>query len=287
MAGAIDGWDADKPAGTDYIDASDEMIRANWAAIEVMAGALQQNLEIKNGASAATQVDVSADRIALFDTSSPPLCFAARSVNFTADIEATPGPNGPESATLEAADKWIFIWVIYNPGTDTTASLFSAASDWSNVVKTDIGGYTFSRLVGAVYNDSSGDLVDFIQRGKRVSYKASVQIITNGRSDAAWSSPVDLSAYVPSIAKRISGYAALTHTAGTGNYQVAIEFAADNSGNYPGTRIEDLLLASGGIVYTSSYFEQELTAQQISYKTEENGATVSANVYLQNFHIEI
>ncbi len=287
MAGAIGSWDANKPAGTDYIDASDELIRANWAAIEVMTGALTENLLIANGATPAIQVDIQAGRIALFNSDSTPLCYVARSVNLIADIEAAVGPNGPESATLEAANKWIFIWLIYDPAADVVTSVLSAASDWSSVIKTDISGYTFARLVGAVYNNGALNFVDFVQCGSRINYKNPPLAITNADTSGAWQSQSLGGIVPPGIARRIFGWADMTNTGGGGPYWETIHLAADISGNYPTSKLGGYVVRNGIGRYTHIPFEQELTAQTVGYKTETDGGTVSINVYVTGYYVEI
>lgn len=284
MAGAIDNWDADKPAGTDYIDASDQLIRANWEAIEVMTGGTLQNLKVSNGASPSTQVKTEVDRIGLFNTDTPPLCYVARSVNLTADIESAVGPNGPENSTLESADKWIYIWVIYNPSTDVEASVLSASNDWSSVVKTDISGYTFARLVGAVYNDASGNFRKFLQRGNRITYKSprTSSGLTN-LSQTSWTS-VDISDIVPPDVKRVFGYMhfGTSFTSG-GPYWGSIRFADDTSGSYEGCRIGGATTEPSEMAYWN--FEQELTDQNLVYRSDT--ANGQFDVYITSYHIEI
>lgn len=281
MAGAINSWDANKPAATDYIDASDDMIRDNWAEVEIMVGSQTINLVVQQASD--TTVTITADRIALFNGVAPPLCYVARSLSLTADVTAS-GVNGLD-AGAEANSTRYYVWAVYNSATDTVASLLST----SPTSPTMPSGYALKRLVGAVYNDSAGNFVAFVQRGTGVVYKASQQILTGARSDAAWVSAVTLAAYVPAtITRRIFGYAEMTHNQGTGNYSVTLEFAADASGNYPGTKLLGLLLASGGAVYTGGHFQQELTAQSFSYRTTDGApAVISVNAYLQGYCIEV
>lgn len=82
------------------------------------------------------------------------------SSTLTADITAS-GANGLDTGS-EASNTWYFIWVIYNPTTDTEAALLSL----SNTNPTMPSGYTKKRLVGEIKNDSAGDFLRVRSYGK-------------------------------------------------------------------------------------------------------------------------
>lgn len=273
MAGVINSWNKAKPAGTDYIDASDEFLRDNWAAIEVMVGSPTINLVVQQ--TSATTVTITADRTALFNAAAPPLCYAARSVSLTAAITAS-GANGLDAGS-EAANTWYFIWVIYDPASDTVASLLSTSA----TSPTMPSGYTFKRLVGVARNDGSSNFVPFIQRGNRVSYKAAQEILTAGT--ATTYTQIAMAVYLPSITKRAFGYAYPRNT--TNNEYTLIYLADDSSGNYA--------TFVGGICrtiqnYTACYWEIELVADiDVCYKVAVAAGTGSVTIGLTGFYVEI
>lgn len=280
MAGVINSWNKAKPAGTDYIDASDEFLRDNWAAIEVMVGSPTINLVVRQ-ASAAT-VTITADRIALFNAATPPLCYVARSVSLTPAITAS-GANGLDAGS-EAANTWYFIWVIYDPANDTVASLISTSS----TSPTMPSGYTFKRLVGAVRNDENSNFVAFAQRGNRVVYKAgltdnTLRILNQGTVAAF--TQIAMAAWLPSISKRAFGLAKLENT--TNNEWTILDLADDASGNYQTSSFAGITNTTR-TEYTRGYWEQELVADiDIYYKVTKAAGTGRATLFLTGYYIEI
>jgi hypothetical protein len=69
----------------------------------------------------------------------------------TIDITAS-GANGLDTGS-EAASTWYYVWIIYNPTTDTVAGLFSLSSTSPTLPS----GYTKKRRVGSIYNDASSN----------------------------------------------------------------------------------------------------------------------------------
>lgn len=292
MADQSAAWAIIKPAGTDYLDASDELIRDNWDAIEEFARGETINLVITRPTAAT--VRVYADRLVLLKddgaAAALPPAFIVTSVDVTIDITAA-GANGLD-AGAEGASDWYTIWVIRDTTNSLTRGLLSITFDVATG-PTMPANYTYRRLVGAVYNDASSNFVNFTQRGKRVQYAASQQILTNGISDAAWAALVSLAAFVPDrfaadkpMASRMFGYADIDSlTAATG---LTLEFAADASGNYRGTKLTHY--ASGAAWINGGHFEQELLAaspMSFSYRTTDTAGLIRANAYLQGYEIEI
>ena len=102
-------------------------------------------------------VDVDADNLVLtHETTSQQRTFA--SINLTADITAS-GANGLDTGS-EASSTWYHIWVIAQPD-GTTASLLSTSA----TAPTMPSGYVFKGYVGAIFNRSTGDLLDMYQTG--------------------------------------------------------------------------------------------------------------------------
>jgi len=162
----------------------------------LMTKRLLQNLEIESNASNPTyQVDINSglvgsdDGTVVMEVSSP----------ITVDITAS-GVNGLDTGS-EADNTWYYIWLIYNPSTDTVAGLFST----SNSSPTMPSGYTKKRLIGAVRNAFGSDFCEFYQHGEEVFYRYDIQVLAAG--SATSQTGIDCSNFVPSIASLVKLYA--------------------------------------------------------------------------------
>lgn len=175
------------------------------------------------------QITLTADEVALKDGSGNSLL--ASSVSVTVDISTT-GTNGRATGGTEPGSEqnstWYYLWIISN-GT-TTAGLLSVNNPVENGALPS--GYTYRALVGAVYNDSGGDLDTFYQSGRDVwldaSASSSVAFTNQTGSNNAWSSQ-SLGAIVPPIAKAVAGTVGRSAAASTSSdNQMAV--AGDSSG---------------------------------------------------------
>lgn len=111
---------------------------------------ISKNLFISNNATNPTfQIDADADNIILKNVDG--LSLRIDSVNLTVDITVT-GSNGLDTGS-EAPSTTYYIYVIYNPITQTIAGLFSI----NPTTPTLPSGYTFFEPIGRVFNDSSSD----------------------------------------------------------------------------------------------------------------------------------
>ncbi len=144
----------------------------------------------------AATVDIDADEIILQTAAGLP--HRATSVDLTVDITAS-GANGLDTGS-EAGDTMYFLWVIYNPATTTVAGLLSTDSAIGSI--TLPSGYTYAALVGAVYNDSASDLLDFEQTGNLINYVEEQSVISSGMTTDTWTS-ISFAPWVPTIAKEV------------------------------------------------------------------------------------
>jgi len=148
---------------------------------------LLRNLEIhSNAAAAISKVDIdsgivaSEDGTTVMKVSSP----------ITVDIAAS-GVNGLDTGS-EAVSTWYYLYIIYNPTTDTEAGLFSISASSPTMPS----GYTKKRLVSAIYNQSGGDFLTFKQENYEF-YLLGRQSVIYGGTATAWT-PLTMSSYVPS-----------------------------------------------------------------------------------------
>lgn len=112
--------------------------------------------------TSATQATITADEVVV--TTSANVAKILRSVSVVGAITSS-GANGLDTGA-EAANTIYYLWVIYNPATDTTAALISASSSSPTLPS----GYTYSALVSCVGNNNSSDFISFRQRGNKYAF---------------------------------------------------------------------------------------------------------------------
>lgn len=152
------------------------------------------SLVVKNNATNPNyQVDVDASSAVLVDTNNHSV--KVSSVDLTLDITAS-GANGLDTGS-EASSTWYYIWVIYNPTTNTTAGLLST----SYSSPTMPSGYTYKQMVGAVRNNASSNFLLFRQFGNQVFYEGRQQI-TTGLNSTSYAL-VDVSSIIPTSTNKI------------------------------------------------------------------------------------
>jgi len=150
-----------------------------------------QNLEIESNSSNPTyQVDINSGLVGMDDGS----VILEVSSPITVDITAS-GANGLDTGS-EAVSTWYYIYLIYNPTTDTIAGLFSVSASSPTMPS----GYTKKRLISAVYNDSGGDFATFLQQDADVFYLG-LQTALAGGTATSWTS-VSLANFIPSDISR-------------------------------------------------------------------------------------
>lgn len=162
------------------------------------------------------------------------------SVSVTCAI-TTSGANGLDTGA-EAGNTWYFTWVIYNPTTDTVASLMSLSA----TAPTLPAGYTFKVRTGAVRNNAGSNLYRSIQYGREARYvvgsvntPTATIIVASGvtgtySTTAPTLASTSISTFVPSTASAILLSVAQTWKGGSGsNYLVAPSTAWGGANNGP------------------------------------------------------
>lgn len=147
-----------------------------------------------------TQVVTTADAITLENLKGE--VYRALSVSVTADITTLGAANGLDTGA-EASSTWYSKWVIYNPTTNTVASLLSISA----TAPTMPSGYTFKARVGWVRNDGSSNFLQFIQYGRRIQYimgtNPNVSVVMASGSSSGVLTAVAVGNFVPSTASEI------------------------------------------------------------------------------------
>lgn len=179
-----------------------------------------------NGAAPTIAVDITADEVVLKDASGLP--YLAGGVVVTANVTVV-GANGLDAGAVAAAT-WYYVWVIYNPTTNTVAGLLSTSA----TAPTMPAGYTFKALVSVVHagiiGGSTTDFMTFYQVDKDV-FLIDTAVFTAKNGVVAWTAVTGadltaLQALVPPNAKQVWGSAGNT----SGNGGIAIGGDANGLG---------------------------------------------------------
>jgi hypothetical protein len=119
------------------------------------------------------------------------------------------GAGGKDTGWVEPTSAWIYIYAIYNPATGVPNGLLSLSS----TAPTLPAGYTYSALVGCVFNDASQNFLKFYIRD-RAAFFTRRQIYSSATtgSYSAISAPNEL----PAIAKIARGSAGVSNLAQDG-----------------------------------------------------------------------
>lgn len=117
-----------------------------------------------------SEMKIVADSILLEDTNGE--AYQARSVNVTI-ASGTAGANGIDTGAV-ANSTGYFLWVIYNPTTNTVAGLMSTSA----TAPTMPSGYTFKARVGWNRTNGSAQFHRVVQIGNKARYAVSATITT-------------------------------------------------------------------------------------------------------------
>jgi hypothetical protein len=153
----------------------------------------------------STEVKISADAISLEDTNGE--VYLARSVSLTASSGSV-GANALDAGTV-ANSTWYSTWVIFNPTTNTIASLLSTSA----TAPTMPSGYTFKARVGWRRTNGSALFERILQIGRRAQYVVGASVTTalktvvsgsTGDVAAPTYSAASVAAIVPATASEIA-----------------------------------------------------------------------------------
>jgi len=164
----------------------------------------------------------------------------------TIDITAS-GENGLDTGS-EAASSWYYVWLIYNPTTDTYKGLFSLSSTSPTLPE----GYVYKRRIGVVRNSVGSDFLNFrmIGNGVRRRYEYNedrygvLRVLSNGTA-TIWTD-IDVSSVVPPTAIVLIIEA---HQSGTPNGQLRDDGYSFDSGQWivrPGSSSDQISIINVG-----------------------------------------
>jgi len=175
----------------------------------------------------------------------------------------TSGANGLDTGA-EGSSTLYYVWVIEKSSDGTTGGLLSL----SDSAPTMPSGYDKKRLIGAIYNDSSSDIMVFQSRGKGntrymfLDDDVTPLILLNGGSATTFTN-VDVSSLVPSISQNIFVRCSFQRTS-FGNIDDAFYVRPDGSSSTtPASRVGGMFDDTDPNAFTRVLFPIELSSSQI------------------------
>ncbi len=138
-------------------------VKATLVAPEPRFSRANEILAFNNATFPTFFIDIATGPMWLYNDSNPNDIIRVNSVSTNVGTNVS-GVGGIDTGSA-ANSTWYFYYIIYNPSTTTTAALFSLSA----TAPTLPSGYTHKALIGAVYNDASGDLINIRQTGFRVA----------------------------------------------------------------------------------------------------------------------
>jgi hypothetical protein len=233
----------------------------------VSGNALCVHKNLVNKTVTTSTLDVDADIVVLENSDGIAKRFSG--LNETIDITAS-GANGLDTGS-EANSTWYHVWAI---GKDdgTLDALLSASSS----APTLPSGYTYKGYLGAIYNDSSGNLISIYQQNHEVQ-RQFLQVLTNGTQSNF--TAIDLSTAVPPTAKKALIAAEAFVSSGTVSNGF-VGFVSEGSTTTVTYGVAFIVYASFG---TANRTDSDVawvmmtTQQQIKYRC--SGTNFTANAY--------
>jgi hypothetical protein len=161
-----------------------------------------KNLLIQNNAGTPdTKIDITADAVTVETTGGT--AYRKSSISVTVNCTTT-GANGLDTGSL-ANNTWYYLWIIYNPSTDTIAGLASTSS----TAPTMPSGYTAKARLGANRTGGSATFNRVRQLGRRAQYVVTAGSPTpnlpsmSSGTQTQWTA-VATGSFVPSTASMIA-----------------------------------------------------------------------------------
>lgn len=222
-----------------------------------------RNLHIRSkSGSEDTTLEISADEIVLKNGINDAVVAAFTS---TSELVITASGDLGLDTGSEATSTWYYIWAFYDESDGSTTYKFSTSS-----TNPTAGDYTHKALIGAIYNNSSGNLIKINQRDRWVDTEVQ-NVLDDGQAATAntWES-LSLTGEVPSIAVSIRGI--FGHTANVNPSTDSIAIAADANGvgqvlhRIPQNTTAEVF----GYDQASNYFLHLRTAQTLYWQANTN-----------------
>lgn len=194
-------WDDTDPAGKESPSDLDTLITTNNAALEALLSGMRgwSNLNATTSGSSTT-VTVTADVLFLQAENS----IASRETSISESISiTTSGASGLVTALTEANSTWYYVWIAKKSSDGTVNGYLSTTTSLSTFLTQVDSGYDSGAIVSAVFNDSSGNFIDFDQVGDEYWYSTWRTVSSGAPDNSSWTS-LDMSNYVPGAISNIA-----------------------------------------------------------------------------------
>jgi hypothetical protein len=235
-------------------------------------------LKISNNSSNPThQIDVTFDYMTMFDTNGRGVV-ESQTTALTLDLSST-GAGGRASSENSGAEKssdWYYVYV-YSDGSGAINGLLSLEAEWSTVITNTDNPVNsdYVRRVGAIRNDSSGDLLYSEQIGNSVAIETTTLYNAGSTTSTTWAL-FDVSSFCPETTYSISG------SAQVGNATAVARLCAVNS-------VASTTLAPG-VVFVARSVDSLQNSYHIPIKNQEVYVSVNTGtvqISLNSFEIII
>lgn len=190
------------------------------------------------------------------------------------------GANGLDTGSL-GANTFYYVFEIFNPSTNTVASLASITAPNANGTYAGAHfptGYTFSRIISCFLTDGSSHIGYYYQVGRRI-FQTGLLVFSGKTPQVSTLTSQSIAAVVPPIAKTVFGEFDSVPFSGVNNH---LQVAADSSGT--GLREGPITTSStvtnlGNILLN---FEVPLITSQTVFINFSNTATGNGNNFVIN-----
>lgn len=267
---------SDGTAGSTWYD--DVRVTTQPITVEVpaVAGTLAPYKNLRIVRDSAVQITITVDEIVL--TASDNTQRKLTSINETSDMSVplSAGTGGLESGSTEQANTWYEVWLGYNT---TTVSVIAALVESGNTV-TWPAGYDYVGQVGAVFNDGSQDIRDFIQVDNIAGIVDEIALANGVQTSFT---VVPLANFVPPQARMAHGW--VTHDSSSAANSTLVKLASTSDGKFEKqVRVSSF---NGG---TQSTFHDEgfeiamLNEQEMYYRVSGAGSP-DADIYISGWEL--
>lgn len=221
-------------------------------------------------ASAAT-ITITADAVVLKDSSGHLKRFSPLSETLTISSTGANGRDVVDNAGAEDDDAWYHLFAIGkdNGDLDVFASQVGYPGHATSIFTRLPAGYSWCGYLGAAYNDSLKNLLNFKQVGDEVACAARTMVSSGVQTSIT---SVSLAAIVPPTARSVSGWIELSTAGGSISGQATLW--ADNTAGFNAQLLWATI--SNSFPAVGNFDIALITAQTVYYKTNSASALFDA-----------
>lgn len=220
-----------------------------------------------NSGTPLTKFDLSADGAVFRDANGWAYAFQSSISSKTCDLGlAGPAANGRDQSAAFTASSWIHLYKIYDPSTNTVATLASTTAPTSFTGSTLPSGYTMWAYATSIRWNGSSNIIPVDVRGCEVIYStdaATIRVIANGVATVMTS--ISCASFVPPTALKAQINLGLYATGTIGN-EVILSVRRTGSGVTGNDAIFSSYNSSGLVRSSNAVWLALGASQQFDYK---------------------